>query len=413
MPRTAPLPADPRRQASDMLRAVGYQLSQSVLAWLNLGPDEVLFLEGAEDFDVVGPDEARAVQVFDTSRVTLRTPKVLAAISNFWHLAVATGQSRVNFHFLSRAQAGVEQGAPFGAGIAGLELWRQRRLDDSQALSLSRFLSDQDALPQELRHFLRSSSIDQLRSEFFDRLSWDLGSPDSAIVERVVEEKLAVIGEPLGLSFSEAVKIRYRLFHEVFKVASERQTARALGRANLLELIEEEALVHVPRSELQRLRTRAPAAPSVPIPTAQTIAELQFGAPPLPDAAATRQDLVEKLRHHIETRGQLAVVGSAGMGKTTLTKLLVAHGGIIWRWFSFTGRAPLEVKRILRDLNALIDREPDKWSLVLDDLDFQPESVRVFEDALAALTCRIDAQRGRIITTSQKPPSPRMVANGW
>ncbi|HJW38911.1 MAG TPA: hypothetical protein VJ420_09875 [Candidatus Udaeobacter sp.] len=47
MPRTAPLPADPRRQASDMLRAVAYQLSQSVLAWLNLGPDEVLFLEGS------------------------------------------------------------------------------------------------------------------------------------------------------------------------------------------------------------------------------------------------------------------------------------------------------------------------------------------------------------------------------
>lgn len=30
-----------------MLRAVAYQLSQSVLAWLNLGPDEVLFLEGS------------------------------------------------------------------------------------------------------------------------------------------------------------------------------------------------------------------------------------------------------------------------------------------------------------------------------------------------------------------------------
>ena len=94
MPRIAPLPADPRRQAADMLRAVAYQLSQSVLAWLNLGSDEVLFLEGAEDFDVVGPDEARAVQVFDTSRrITLRTPKVLAAISNFWRLAVATGHS--------------------------------------------------------------------------------------------------------------------------------------------------------------------------------------------------------------------------------------------------------------------------------------------------------------------------------
>jgi hypothetical protein len=82
-----------------MLRAVAYQLSQSVLAWLHLGSDEVLFLEGAEDFDVVGPDEARAVQVFDTSRlITLRTPKVLAAISNFWRLAVASPAQLLRAH---------------------------------------------------------------------------------------------------------------------------------------------------------------------------------------------------------------------------------------------------------------------------------------------------------------------------
>jgi hypothetical protein len=81
MPGIDPLPADPNRQASDMLRAVAYQLSQSVLAWLSLGADDILFLEGAEDFDVVGPDEALDVQLFDTTRrISLRKRKVLAAI---------------------------------------------------------------------------------------------------------------------------------------------------------------------------------------------------------------------------------------------------------------------------------------------------------------------------------------------
>jgi len=414
MPEIGPLPFDPVRQATDMLRGVAYQLSQSVLAWLTIGPDEVLFLEGAEDFDVVGPTEARAVQVFDTTRrITLRTPKVLAAISNFWKLSVASSPSKVKFHFLSRAQATVEEGQPFGSGIAGLDLWRQRRPDDSQVRLLSQFLSEQMALPEGLREFLRASSLSTLRRDFLEAVVWDLGSPDASIVERVVEDKLAILGEPLGLSFSEAAKIRFRLFGEVFKVASQRDSVRSLNRAQLLKLVEDEALVRVPRSELERLKARLPAQQEPYAPSAQTLAELQVGAPPMPSSAAMRQDLVARLCLHIETQGVLALVGSAGMGKTTLAKLLVSAQENTWRWFSFTGRVPLQVNRILRDLTALIDREPSISSFVLDDLDLRPESVRIIEEALAALICRLELLRGRLITTSQKPPGPRMIANGW
>ena len=43
-----------------MLRGCEYQVWQTVSAWCDLGPADVLFVEGAEDFDVIGPADAEA-----------------------------------------------------------------------------------------------------------------------------------------------------------------------------------------------------------------------------------------------------------------------------------------------------------------------------------------------------------------
>ena len=61
------LASDKRRQANDSIRGYVYQVYQSVLAWMCLGKDEELFLEGAEDFDVHSGDGVTATQVKDTA----------------------------------------------------------------------------------------------------------------------------------------------------------------------------------------------------------------------------------------------------------------------------------------------------------------------------------------------------------
>ena len=45
------LQANPNRQAHNQLRGYLYQIWHSVNAWLDLADDEILYLEGAEDFD--------------------------------------------------------------------------------------------------------------------------------------------------------------------------------------------------------------------------------------------------------------------------------------------------------------------------------------------------------------------------
>ncbi|MDE0186317.1 MAG: hypothetical protein OXP71_12835 [Candidatus Poribacteria bacterium] len=46
-----PSKTDPKRQAHNQLRGYYYQILHSVNAWLDLADDEILYLEGAEDYD--------------------------------------------------------------------------------------------------------------------------------------------------------------------------------------------------------------------------------------------------------------------------------------------------------------------------------------------------------------------------
>lgn len=71
------------REAVDAMRGYSYQILRSVLAWIGLADDQMLFLEGAEDLDIVDDETVTTVQIKDTAgsgNITLRTPSVLAAI---------------------------------------------------------------------------------------------------------------------------------------------------------------------------------------------------------------------------------------------------------------------------------------------------------------------------------------------
>ena len=46
------LKTDPKRDATDSIRGYVYQAYQSILAWMQLKENEILVLEGAEDFDI-------------------------------------------------------------------------------------------------------------------------------------------------------------------------------------------------------------------------------------------------------------------------------------------------------------------------------------------------------------------------
>jgi hypothetical protein len=147
-----PLPADPKRQADALFRGCEYQVWQTVSAWLRLGPDEMLFVEGAEDFDVLAPDAAVTTQIKNKVQpVSLRSKDVQDATSHYWKLRTSHFGKRIYLRFLTRGTIVQEQGAPFGDGVAGLGLWMRPKITDEQSKALADFLGTLDGIGGDLK----------------------------------------------------------------------------------------------------------------------------------------------------------------------------------------------------------------------------------------------------------------------
>ena len=73
------------RQAVPTLRGYFYQIWQSLLVWSELNEDRQIFLEGAEDIDILSSDSAQAVQVKAASAlITLGLESTAKALNNCW-----------------------------------------------------------------------------------------------------------------------------------------------------------------------------------------------------------------------------------------------------------------------------------------------------------------------------------------
>jgi len=82
--------------------------------------DEVLYLEGAEDIDRVGPAASTATQVKRTAgTVSLNTAVAREAIKNFWMTVQAAPDRVVKFVFLTTSTVAMEQNAAF-VGLKGI-----------------------------------------------------------------------------------------------------------------------------------------------------------------------------------------------------------------------------------------------------------------------------------------------------
>jgi hypothetical protein len=115
------LMGDSRRQAVASIRGTVYQAWCSIDAWLRLAsPDQVIFLEGAEDFDVIGCENGDiAVQVKrNEGSISLGNAKAHEALENYWALIERDPTRLVFMHYLSTSAAVFERDAAFG-GLCG------------------------------------------------------------------------------------------------------------------------------------------------------------------------------------------------------------------------------------------------------------------------------------------------------
>ena len=407
------LKGDMSRQAVPSLRGYAYQIWQSVYRWVTLGKDDILYLEGAEDLDVLSPEKAETIQVKDTKKsITLRSRDVLEAIKHFWELQERNPNVTIFFRFLTTAERVREQGSPFG-NIGGLDYWDSCKRQGVDLRPLRMLLQSQESLPETLHEFITSSDDATLRSRLITRLDWDTGSKPKEYIESLVNKEVAYYGQQYHqLLPSESVKVVSHLLKHVWDTVC-RENNRRLEYFDFMELFENVTTERVDRQELRRLRQLNTSVSTGileallasgtlgvgPFPSIQGM-DLQTSAPPLPDRVARRESLVASLSQQVKTSGLLVFKGSTGMGKSTLAALITYVETQEWIWLRMRGLEPEQIRELLYQTALVRHAQSSEMKVVLDDLNFGSHAIK-YEDALMGLLYIILSRGGQAIITTQ------------
>jgi hypothetical protein len=414
------LVGDKRRQATDSIRGYVYQAYQSVLAWMRLGKDEVLFLEGAEDFDVHSADGVTATQVKDTAgsgTLTLRSGDAIAAINNLWRHQQNNPDKVVSLRFLTTASPGREKGGEFGGIPTGIEYWSAAKREEALSLEPLKSLLLSLTLEISLADFLRRSNDQAIRKDLVCRIDWDTGSKRIDGLVAAIKDDLVCFGASKGIDSYQSEKVLDTLLRRIADLLSS-GGERHLTYADFVREFERATMELVSREEAIKVRGAiGQIAQLVQIANNSILADLNIapkvlGAPlPLMEGAACRTDLVNDLAGVLRRHGVLFLHGSNGLGKTSLAQLLVDKIGDEWVWAGFRGGDPKQIADHLKRAAFEIKAHGLPLRVVLDDLDL--ESLAQFERELLSLVFSISNQGGAVVLTGPTVCPTDFLAKSW
>ena len=400
-----PLKAKKRRQAVPTIRGYVYQIWHSLYAWVKLTEDDILYLEGAEDFDRLSAEKATAAQVKHTSEgISLGSSEVRKAIDDFLWIQDKNPDRIVYYRYLTTATAVVEKGSPFGKKQSGIELWGRCQQTGEGREAIRDFLLQLDGISERVLHFLTERSADKLLDGLIRPLSWEVETAQQVDIERWILDHLVNRGESQGISPKESEKAVNRLLRETLRAATgDSESQRLLTRAGFYSLFDEETSVRVPRSEVQFIPTHA----AEPRPEEVLTTWTRKTIPPSLELVADRQPVLDLLRTCLQENGALVLTGSAGMGKTTLSKELVSASNDALLWIPLSS-IPVEGRsHVAKKLSLLIPSTHMPGSIVvLDDLQHDWFS-GASHDALATLWLTLRDSKVQIIATTRKRPPRR------
>ena len=415
MEQFEPLRANPKRQAVPALRGYAYQAWQSVLTWINLTDSEVLFLEGAEDLDVVIAEDAITVQIKETARsrtLTLNSSDVTEAIAHFWEHRKNNPDRRIRFHFISTSARSREQGNPFG-NERGLDLWDTCRRPGVDLSPLRGFLSSSDRLPDDLREFVANAPDERIRDELIRAIVWETSSQSQEDVQELIKERLVTWGARQQLLPDECSAVVPHLFLRIWEVIV-RQENRSLRMSDFASLFQDATTDRESKSELRRLRSSDRTLSKLVSEHGSLGPELGQGiglgslsSPvseiiglPAFERLAKRRQLVAELCSRLTTSGIMVLQGSIGMAKSTLASHVIASERAGWRHLDLRGLTPDAIRRRLFDAAFHSYEDGVPRSCVIDDLNFD-EKPDLYVNALIGLIRTTLARGGRIILTTQ------------
>lgn len=395
------LAGDPARQAVASIRGIVYQIWWSIDAWLRLSsPDEVIFLEGAEDLDRIASGSAIAGQVkHEAESLSLNNQRSHEALENFWRLSLRESTRRVDLHYITTASAALERDAQFG-GVAGLEVWRIAQTDAEMAAQIQAYLTPKLAPTSGLRAFLVSATSEQVQERLIRRVHWYLEQPGLDAVKQSVDDRLVVRLNQANVSLSYVAAVRDRLHAFACDVLVRPDSAsRCLSLADLLREIDAATTEHVPIPALQYQQFQRALQAGAFDPGAALLRVMRLPLPPAPTPLLNRKTLVEHVRLRMAERKAVLLTGTVYKGKTTVAQLVANELCPDAWWFPVASRSAVDTDNLLRAIAAGIADDSAPSLVVVDNIDLSPSAHAAYGQSLALLVSRATrAGRGLLLT---------------
>jgi len=400
---------DPKRDATDSIRGYVYQAYQSVLAWMQLKENEILVLEGAEDFDIHSGSSVTATQVKDVAaNLTLRSQAVVDSLNNFWNHRETNPDYDIVLRFLTTAEAGQEQGSPFGSGQKGLEYWQSAATTDLIDTEPLRVFLLTLGLNQSLASFIQTATAGELREKLIRHIKWDIGNRPREALQYIIEDKLKIHGLKLRINSHYACQALPHLIKKVADLLSTKGM-KELRLGDFISCFDVATLATIPRGEMEAMSSGSNLQQLLgmfDLPEMMQLANraTTIGKPiPIVDGGIARTNVVSKLSDLLCDQRVIFLSGSSGLGKTNLASL-ISHGvGGSWGWAGFRGMPPEQIKGVLARASFEINAARLPPFLVLDDVDLS--QVALFEREFICLVfCIINANGMVIITGPTRPP---------
>jgi len=380
--------------------------------WIHLDDKERLYLEGAEDVDLIHDKTAETIQVKATkANITLRSPDVVEAIDNAWLNEERNRDRDVRYRFLTNASITLEQGDPLGIGVAGLELWERARterdeaarLDDTERLTA--FLVKEQRVSAAVQAFLRTTDTAGIWERLISRVEWDTDAAEAPQVVQDIKDTLVEWGHSRGVSAEAAENVVADLYERAWSVATARDTDRSLVRADALRVFDEKTRVSVPEAALSALlavvtQTAGGRALGEMRPVSVLGLASVVGRPPsLRIRHFSRPIVAAEISTRLARSPIVLVYGATGTGKSSLAAEFVASAATAWGWVDVRGIKGAALSQRLTTIVTELISEEGLANIVLDDLDV-PADARPLEVPLTQITNILRERGGHFIITS-------------
>ena len=405
-----PLQSDPNRQAVPSLRGYSYQIWRTIDQWLRLKSDDTLYIECAEDMDVVAADATTAIQVKDTeARISLASKDAREAILHFWQLRERTSYN-IRFQFLTRGEIAIEKG-DFFYRRPGIEVWKEAAKGDSASCEqLRNFLLHQYDGNTSFCSYLESCSSDELIANVFRPFEWITQEPDVEIIKKFIQRRLIQFGEGRGCSPSNSSNVLNDLYAYCWDVAQKiAPEERSLSREDFLLVFEKATSVLVPLNAW--VTAVNPAQEKVG--SMLVAGSLRFwtdGIPPLPLPTLPRELAVATASAALSPLAPLILASSSGKGKTTLAKLVALATKKDCLWIDLSGRENDFTEIALASLSLAVMDYSNQKLIVIDDFSIESTSPSGIWTSFGMLQRACKLSGSQLLITTKGIPRERLDA---